>query len=172
MYEPNMDPKTWIDDYAMAMAIVNASDLICARYLPLMLGGSARTWINNLPRDSIDSWKDMTRAFVKNFEGTCNRPASIEDLQRCVQKEGESTRKYLGRCSDLWNSSSGISVDTAILIFRENCKFDPLVQKLKRMKTPVASISQLMEVAGRYAGSDPTKDDSDGEHDARKEGRH
>ena len=55
MYEPNMDPKTWIDDYAMAMDIVNASDLICAQYLPLMLGGSARTWINNLPRDSINS---------------------------------------------------------------------------------------------------------------------
>ena len=90
MYEPTMDPQTWIDNYAMAMDIVNASDLICARYLPLMLGGSARTWINNVPRDSIDWWKDMTRAFVKNFEGTCNRPASIEDLH--AVSKGKASR--------------------------------------------------------------------------------
>ena len=29
IYEANMDPKTWIDNYAMAMDIVNATDLIC-----------------------------------------------------------------------------------------------------------------------------------------------
>ena len=30
IYEANMDPKMWIDNYAMAMDIVNATDLICA----------------------------------------------------------------------------------------------------------------------------------------------
>ena len=72
----------------------------------------------------------MRRTFIKNFEGTCSRPANIEDLRRCVQKDGESTHKWLGRWSDLWNSSSGISADAAILIFRESCRFEPLVQKL------------------------------------------
>ena len=56
-----------------------------------------------------------------------------------------------------------------MLIFRESCRFEPLVQKLQRTKTPVTTISALMEIAGRYAGSDPTKDDSDGEHDACRE---
>ena len=101
--------------------------------------------------------------------GTCSDPTNIEDLRRCIQRDGESTRKWLGRWSDLWNSSSGISADAAILIFRESCRFEPLVQKLQRTKTPVTTISALMEIAGRYAGSDPTKDDSDGEHDARRE---
>ena len=56
------------------------------------------------------------------------------------------------------------------MIFRENCRFDPLVQKLQRTKTPVTTISQLMEIAGRYAGSDPTKDDSDHESDPKRDG--
>ena len=69
------------------------------------------------------------------------------------------------------NTSSGISSDTAILVFRESCRFNPLVQKLKRTKTPVTTISQLMEIAGRYAGSDPTPDDSDHEADPKGDAR-
>jgi hypothetical protein len=31
----------------------------------------------------------MRTVFIKNFKGTCKRPAAIEDLRRCVQKDGE-----------------------------------------------------------------------------------
>jgi hypothetical protein len=74
-YDASKDPKTWIDNYAIAMDIVNTSKLIATRYLPLMLDGSTRTWINNLPRDSINSWEEMRTAFIENFEGTCKCPA-------------------------------------------------------------------------------------------------
>ena len=66
-----MDPEVWIDTYAMAMGIANHSDLLAAKYLPMMLEGPTRQWVNTLPKDSIDSWEDMREAFVKNFEGTC-----------------------------------------------------------------------------------------------------
>ena len=41
-YEPTMDPEVWIDTYVMAMGILNASDLLAAKYLPMMLEGTAQ----------------------------------------------------------------------------------------------------------------------------------
>ena len=63
----------------------------------MMLEGTARKWINGLPKDSIDSWEEMRDAFIKNFEGTCSRPTTIEDLERCVQGPRESTRRWVQR---------------------------------------------------------------------------
>ena len=91
-YEPNMDPTIWIENYAMVMSIQNASYKTATRYLPMMLEGTTRTWINNLPRDSINSWEDMKTAFVKNFEETYRRPCTMSDIKRCVQRDNESTR--------------------------------------------------------------------------------
>jgi hypothetical protein len=43
-------------------------------YAPLMLTGSARTWLNSLPALQINSWHDFKEAFIKNFTGTYKRP--------------------------------------------------------------------------------------------------
>jgi hypothetical protein len=41
-YEPTLDPVMWIDSYLMAMGIAGHTDLLAARYLPLMMEGSIR----------------------------------------------------------------------------------------------------------------------------------
>ena len=109
----------------------------------------------------------MQDAFVKNFEGTCSRATTIEDLERCIQGPRESTRRWVNRWQDLWNASSGISPDTAIHIFKSNCRYEPLVAKLRRHGRTIITIPDLMMVAKRYA--DDTKDNSD---DEPSRGRH
>ena len=76
------------------MSIQSVSWLCCARYFPLMLEGMAPTWLNNLPMTNVNSWGELKKLFITNFEGTCKRPITVEDLKRCVQKGGESTRKW------------------------------------------------------------------------------
>ena len=76
----------------MDMGIAGHSDLLAARYLPLMMDGGNRQWINTLPPNSIDSWEDMRLAFVKHFEGSYSHATTVEDLERCIQGRNESTR--------------------------------------------------------------------------------
>jgi hypothetical protein len=76
----------------MAMTIQNASEMIMARYMPLMMKDVARTWIQGLPTNSIHSWRDMRRVFIKNFEGTYRGLATDKDIENCVQRSGEMTR--------------------------------------------------------------------------------
>jgi hypothetical protein len=63
-YDPKEDPVAWIDAYLMAMGIVGHTDLLAARFLPMMMGGPTRQWVNTLPANSIDSWEEMRNAFV------------------------------------------------------------------------------------------------------------
>jgi hypothetical protein len=48
-----------------------------------MLVGSARTWLNNLPANSINGWLDFEDAFVSNFTGTYCRPGCPQQVEMC-----------------------------------------------------------------------------------------
>ena len=63
-YDPMNDPAVWLDTYLMAIGIAGNTDLLVACYLPLMMEGVTRQWINTLLADNIDSWKDMCEAFI------------------------------------------------------------------------------------------------------------
>ena len=41
-------PNSWLSDYALAIEIAGGNGLVAARFLPLMLEGTARSWIENL----------------------------------------------------------------------------------------------------------------------------
>src|SRR4051812_17491273 len=80
-YDPSYDPSMWLDTYLMAMGIAGQTDLLPARYLPLMMDGASRQCINTLPADSIDSWEDMLDTFVRHFDGSYTRATTIKDLE-------------------------------------------------------------------------------------------
>ena len=61
-------------DYSTAVDIAGGNKRVAVRYVPLMLQGSARTWLNSLPANSINAWLDFADAFVRNFTGTYHRP--------------------------------------------------------------------------------------------------
>src|ERR1041385_7001343 len=52
-YTADMDPTSWIESYDLAMDMLQANEVVCARYLTIMLEGPARTWFKNLPANSV-----------------------------------------------------------------------------------------------------------------------
>jgi hypothetical protein len=61
-------------DYGIAVNIAGGNKRTAVRCAPLMLIGSAQTWLNSLPALHINSWHDFKEAFIKNFTGTYKRP--------------------------------------------------------------------------------------------------
>ena len=119
-------------------------------HLPLMLEGSSRTWLNQLPPRSIWVWEDLVRVFVKNFEGTYKRPRGLTELQLCVQGNTEPTQDYIQRWITLHNSVEGVSEFQAIHAFKQGVKYK--VPSLKLARSPrVSSLGRLMEIANKYA---------------------
>ena len=126
-----------------------------------MMEGATRQWINTLPADSIDSWEEMRDAFVRHFEGSYTHATTIEDLERCIQGQRESTRRWIQRWQELWINASGIHPDTAIHCFKNTCRYEPLVAKIKRVYRTLDNIPDLLEIAKRYAEVDPNQDSDD-----------
>ncbi|XP_071680158.1 uncharacterized protein [Lolium perenne] len=116
----------------MAMGIQGYSELLAARYLPLMMNGLNRQWFNTLAPNSIDSWEEARAAFIQHFASAYTRATTIEDLDRSVQGPRESTRRWVQRWQDMWTTSSGISTDTTIYCFHRCCRYEPLSAKLRR----------------------------------------
>jgi hypothetical protein len=75
--------EDWLSDYGIAVDIAGGNKRLAVLYVPLMLQGSARTWLNSQPALQINSWFDFKEAFIKNFTGTYKRPPRPRQLALC-----------------------------------------------------------------------------------------
>ena len=81
-YSRETNPRLWLKDYRLACqagGVDNDDFIICN--LPLFLADSARTWLEHLPPNQIQSWADLKEIFVGNFQGTYVRPGNPWDLK-------------------------------------------------------------------------------------------
>jgi hypothetical protein len=119
------------------------------QYLQLQLTGPARAWLKSLPAESIHSWDDLVRAFTGNFQGTFERPTTIEELRGCHQKENESIRAFIRRWTILRNSAEDITEQNATEAFRLGLRHKNLREHLGREKPK--TVGELMNIANKWA---------------------
>ena len=67
-YSRETNSKLWLEDYRLACQAGGADiDDFIVRNLPLFLADSARTWLEHLPPNRIQSWADLKEIFMRNF---------------------------------------------------------------------------------------------------------
>jgi hypothetical protein len=71
------------------------SDEIMCRAFPTNLRGSARVWFNQLETGSIDSFAQLSWAFIDNFIGGRRSACPANYLLNIRQREGESWTSYV-----------------------------------------------------------------------------
>ena len=62
-YNGSVKPEELLIDYSTAISIANGNTRIAVKYVPLMLQGTAHTWLNSLKPYSVNSWLDFTEVF-------------------------------------------------------------------------------------------------------------
>ena len=117
--------------------------------IQLFLRDSARNWLKGLSPESITSWDGLERKFVSNFQDTCKRPVSFQELKACRQKQGESIRSYIQRWTNLRNSSTGVDDSRAIDAFGDGLQRDDFREILGRKKP--TTVAHLMNIANKWA---------------------
>ena len=124
------------------------------RYVPQMLEGPARLWLNNLPEDSVNCWLDFAEVFVTNFTSTYKRPNRPQQLAMCKQRENETDREYLTRWIQVRNSCEGVIDQQAISWFAQGCRHGSMLwQKLQR-EMP-STLAETIKIPDMYALGDP-----------------
>ncbi|KAI4976047.1 hypothetical protein ZWY2020_049654 [Hordeum vulgare] len=146
-------PEDRLIDYTTVVGITTGNKRVAVRYVPLMLAGSAWTWLNNLPSGSVNSWVDFEEALIRNFTGTYKRPGRPRELAMCVQRPDEPLRDYVTHWTELRNSCEGVHEVQAIQYFIDGCR-DGTLLKHKLMCFEPTSLAVLMAKADKYATAD------------------
>ncbi|KAK1620452.1 hypothetical protein QYE76_025969 [Lolium multiflorum] len=149
-YDGTAKPEDWLLDYSTAVGISRGNKRWAVRYSPLMLLGSARTWLNNLPAGSINGWLDFEAAFISNFTGTYRRPGRPQQLEMCKQGPDETDRAYLTRWCEMRNSCEGVHEMQAISFFMGGCRPNTMLWHKLRRSEP-KTMAALMVIADKYA---------------------
>ena len=121
-YNGRTKPQDWLTDYVSSVHIAGGNRRWAVRYLPHMLEGPARIWLNNLPEFSINSWIDLELAFNSNFASTYKRPNRPQLLAAYKQDDHETDREFLTRWSNVRNSCEGVVEAQAISWFADGCR--------------------------------------------------
>jgi hypothetical protein len=80
-YDDSSNPKEFIQVYHIVIEATGVDDRVKTNYLPMTLSDAARSWLINLPEGSIYTWNQLCAMFIKNFQGTYERPSSVETLK-------------------------------------------------------------------------------------------
>ena len=76
------------------MVVHSKDETLMCKVFPSSLGLVAMRWFDGLRADSIDSFKELTRAFGSRFI-TCTRvPRPIDSLLSLSMREGETLKTY------------------------------------------------------------------------------
>ncbi|KAK1618018.1 hypothetical protein QYE76_023535 [Lolium multiflorum] len=154
-YDGTAKPEDWLQDYSTAVGIAKGNKRWAVRYSPLMLLGSARTWLNNLPAGSINGWLDFEDAFISNFTGTYRRPGRPQQLEMCKQGPDETDRAYLTRWCEMRNSCEGVHEIQAVGFFMAGCRPNTMLWHKLRRSEP-KTMAALMAIADKYALAEGT----------------
>ena len=160
-YNGSTKPQDWLADYVSAVYIAGGNRRWAVRYLPHMLEGPARIWLNNLPENSIDCWLDLEEAFNSNFASTYRRPNRPQLLQACKQEDNETDREFLTRWSNVRNSCEGVIEAQAIAWFADGCRYGSMLWQRLQRDMP-KTLAETIRIADSYALGDPMQPLLDG----------
>jgi hypothetical protein len=99
-YDGFSNPEEFIQVYQTVIEAADGDDRINANFLHTALSGATRSWLINLPEGSIHFWDQLCAIFIRNFQGTYERPSTVETLKTIKQKHDESLHDY-AKC--FWN---------------------------------------------------------------------
>ena len=79
------------------MAVHSKNEALVCKVFPSNLGPVALRWFDGLGAGSIDSFKELTRAFGSYFI-TCSRvPRPLDSLLSMTMREGKTLKIYFDR---------------------------------------------------------------------------
>lgn len=96
----------------------------------MALKQSARSWLMDLPPNSIQSWDDLCDQFMAAFQSGYKHPGVISDLHVVIQREDETLRKYIQRFYQGQHNILEISPHAVITTFHVGVRDLKMQEKL------------------------------------------
>jgi hypothetical protein len=76
--------------HSTAIEVSGGSNMTKVIYFSMGLESAPLTWLESLKPDTIDSWEDLKKTFIDNFQGSMLRVGTRHDLLQVKQEENET----------------------------------------------------------------------------------
>ena len=144
-----MDTVEHVSHFSQRIAIYFKDEALMCKVFPSSLGLVAMRWFDGLRTDSIDSFKELTRAFGSRFI-TCTRvPRPLDSLLSLSMREGKILKTYSNRYWEMYNEIDVHFEDVAISTFKNGLPTEHGLRKSLIGKS-VTSLCQLMDRIDKY----------------------
>jgi hypothetical protein len=87
-------------------------------YFLMALESALLTWLKSIKPDSIDSWEDLKKTFIDNFQGSMLCAGTRHDLSQVKQEENETLRCYTSRIFKMRATIANITNEDVIHCFQ------------------------------------------------------
>ena len=146
------DPLDYLDSFRTVMRLQGVLDEIMCRAFPTNLRGLVRVWFNQLEIGSIDTFAQLSRAFIDNFIRGRRSAHPANYLLNIQQKEGESLRSYV-QCFN----KEAVQIDepnkfVALIAFNAGLQKGDFLFQL--CKDPPRFMSELMYEAQKFINAE------------------
>ena len=91
------DPQDHLNTFKTTLGLQQLPDEILCRSFPTTLKGAAREWFTKLPMSLVDSFEQLSNAFLRHFIGGQRPKRPADHLLTIRQGEKETLRSYVKR---------------------------------------------------------------------------
>ncbi|XP_043699599.1 uncharacterized protein LOC122650284 [Telopea speciosissima] len=147
-YDEKTDPNDHISYFNVMMMIYGGSDIVSCRSFPTSLKGPATLWFAKLKPNSIKSFTELARAFVRRFQSSVKQKNTAANLVKVKQRLDESIRDYIthfnGEALEIKDLDDGMTFNA----LHNGVTNHDLVKSLAL--EPVSTMAQLLDRCYQY----------------------
>ncbi|XP_025625375.1 uncharacterized protein [Arachis hypogaea] len=147
-YDGTKDPQEHLTAFEARMNLKGAADAVRCRAFPVTLAEPAIKWFNALFNGSITGFHDILRKFLAQFTTRITKAKHPISLLGVMQKQDESTRKYLDRFNDECLTIDGLTDSVASLCLTNRLMNEDFCKHLTTK--PVWTMHEIQSVAKDY----------------------
>ena len=94
MLDDSINPYDHMLHYNQAMTVNVDKDLLLCKFFPASLRGPALAWFHKLPRNSINTFYELWRAFILQHLCSVRQKRNVSSLQTILKHKEESIRDF------------------------------------------------------------------------------
>jgi hypothetical protein len=159
-FDRTKDPFDYLEAFKTIMQLQAVPEEIMCRAFLMGLRGSARVWFNKLELESIDSFIQLSRAFIDHFIGSQRRGRVPTHLLSVKQMEGKSLRAYVHRFNEEAMKIDRPKEDVTLTAFMARLQKGDFLYDL--CKDPPKTLSELMYEAQKHMNAKDALESMDG----------
>nr|XP_023892644.1 uncharacterized protein LOC112004641 [Quercus suber] len=146
------DPQDHLNTFKTTLGLQQTPDEILCRSFPTTLKGAAREWFTKLPTSSIDTFEQLSNAFLRHFIGGQRPKRTADHLLTIRQGEKETLRSYVKRFT-----RETLEVDEAddmvqLTTFKAGLKSRELISSLA--KNPLKTMAEMLLKVQKYMNAE------------------